>query len=280
MPIRKSSAFAFTVALILAAGPDLVQAGSIQCLCNCDQECPVNGAGEFTVKCIAKNAVDVTQIFVGPPDESSIPPSHRKAFPPGTSTQGVRLNVSSNGTITNPSTGMTVTNISISGNDSTHVTVTYTGTTFNQNDWTHVGLVGMGNGVTISNSYWSVNGTSVNSGPGHQAGVGFKGTSSNFLLVRVTDYDANNNVIGHEWAEQQATGYALTGSTVPLRVSMATMESPTEIPINQLNGDLTGFGPESPITTLNAVPEPSSLILVSLGFAGLFAYSRIRRLSR
>ena len=280
MLVRTTHALAITAALIVAPGLGSVEAGSIHGLCNFDQECPVNGANEYTVTCTAPSAFDVTQIFVGPPDESSIPSSHKKAFPPGTSTQGLVLGVSSNGTITNPSTGLTVTNITISGNDSTHVTLTYTGTTFNQNDWTHVGLGGMGSGVTISNSFWSDNGSQVQSSAGHQPGITFKGTSSTFMLVRVTDYDTNNNVIGHEWAEQQSASFKLMGTTVPLHVSMATMTSPTEVPLVQLNGSLTGFGPESPIMSLGAVPEPSSGILAAVALLAMLGYFQSRRLGR
>jgi hypothetical protein len=280
MRVRTSHALAIAAALIMAAVPGLVEAGSIHGLCNFDQECPVNGANEYTVTCTAPSPFDVTQIFVGPPDESSIPSSHKKAFPPGTSTKGLVLSVSSNGTISDPTTGKIVTNITISGNDSTHVTLTYTGTTFNQNDWTHVGLGGIGNGVTISNSYWSENGSQVKSSAGHQPGIGFNGTSSTFILVRITDYDTNNNVIGHEWAEQQSASFRLMGTTVPLHVSMAEMTSPMEIALDNLNANLTGFGPESTIMTLAAVPEPSSLILTVVGLLGMLGYTQIRRLGR
>ena len=43
-----------------------------------------------------------------------------------------------------------------------------------------------------------------------------------------------------------------------------TTPSPTEIPIQDLNESLTGFGPESLITRLST-PEPSSLLLLGLG---------------
>ena len=106
----------------------------------------------------------------------------------------------------------------------------------------------------------------------------FSGTSSEWLIVRVTDYDANHDVIGHNWTEQQASGFTLTGNPgVNLDVSYATMISPTEIPLDQLNENLVGFGPESPIMTLSATPEPSSLVLTSISFLFLAVYVRLRR---
>src|SRR5262249_38737089 len=128
--------------------------------------------------------------------------------------------------------------------------------------------------------------------PCHLPGVIFQGNSSDWLLVRVTLYDANGNVCGHEWVEDHATSFTLVGSVVNLPgVSTASVvvpaaEFPDGIPLDQLNNGLPelladhglGFGPESPIQPLQAVPEPASVLMLSAGALGLFAYGWRRRM--
>jgi hypothetical protein len=209
------------------------------------------------------------------PVSSNVPVN---AFPPGSPSSDVELNV-------DPPTGavsyngVPVTNITVSGQDTTQVTVTYTGTSFSAGQWAHVGIIGTGaTTAAMENSYWTKNGTPVASTEGHQPGVEFSGTSTDWLVVRVTDYDAMGNVIGHNWSDAQASNFSLVGNPgVDLFVSCATMLSPTEIPLDLLNEGLTGFGAESSIMPLTApVPEPSSLV-AALGVLGMSGYAWARR---
>jgi hypothetical protein len=271
-------AIAVAVAAVLASVPIMARADiQLPCENNGDMECPVNGANGYQVVYTASTPFTVGQIYVGPSDNPAVPASAENSFPPGSPTQGVLLDVSSNGTVT--SNGSPVTNITVTGNGTDQVTVNYSGTTFSEGQWTHVGIRGTGTtDAMIQNAYWSINGTPVDSIDGHQAGVDFSGTSSQWMVVRVTDYDSMGNVIGHNWSEAQAGGFSLVGNPgVNLYVSYATLLSPTEIPLDQLNESLTGFGQESSIFTLSAVPEPSSLVLASVGSLGLMAYTWCRR---
>jgi hypothetical protein len=279
MSVRKRMhSFSLALAITLGVGACVARAGpTAPNLSNLDQVCPTNGINQYTIVYLSTGALNIQQLWVGPAESGTIPPSQKESFPPGTSTQGQFLDVSSNGTITQQSNGDPVTNITVSNNDTSKVTVTFTGTTFNAGDWTHIGVNGTGSSVHVEDSWWSTSGTESSSIDGHQPGVTFQGTSTNWEIVRVTLYDPQDNVIGHEWVEQQATGFVLTGSSVPLDVSTATMISPTEIPLDQLNGNLTGFGPESGIMTLSAMPEPSALILASVGFLGVLIYARASR---
>jgi hypothetical protein len=251
----------------VAARADL----KLPCEHNGDMECPVDGANDYHVVYTASTAFTVGQIFVGPSDNHSISPGDRNSFPPGTPTQGAFLEVSSNGTVTY--NGSPISNITVSGNGTDQVTVNYSGTSFSEGQWTHVGIRGTGTDhAMIENAYWTISGVPVDSIDGHQAGVDFSGTSSDWSIVRVTDYDSSGHVIGHNWSEAQAGGFSLVGNPgVDLYVSYATLLSPTEIPLDQLNENLGGFGPESPVITLSGTPEPSSLVLASVGSLCLVA---------
>jgi hypothetical protein len=270
-------AFRFTIAAaaVMAMVPGATWAGpAFPNLNNQDMTCPTTGVNDYEVVYTSSTAFTVGQIWVGPSDQ---PHSDTNAFYPGTATQGEFATVSSNGSVTY--NGNPVPNITVVGNGTKDVAVTFTGTTFTAGQWTHVGIFGTGaSHASIANAYWTINGSPVNSLDGHQAGVKFTGTSSNWLLVRVTDYNAADQVIGHNWTEAQATGFTLVGNPgVNLNVSYATMISPTQIPLDQLNENLTGFGTESSIMTLSSTPEPSSIVLASLGVLGLAAYARYRR---
>ena len=270
--------FAMAVAAVVASVPGVARADlTLPCEHNGDMVCPVNGANDYEVVYTASTAFTIGQIYVGPSDNKSVSPGNENSFYPGTATQGAFVNVAANGTVTY--NGSPISNITVSGNATDQVTVTYSGTTFSQGQWTHVGIRGTGTThATIENAYWTINGVPVNSIDGHQAGVDFSGTSSEWLIVRLTDYGAMGDVIGHNWSEAQASGFTLVGNPgVDLYVSYATMLSSSEIPLDQLNEGLTGFGAESPVMTLSGTPEPSSLVLASIGSLGLVAYAWGRR---
>jgi PEP-CTERM motif len=267
---------AIAAAAVMAMVPGATWAGStFPNLNNQDMTCPTSGVNDYEVVYTSKSPFTIGQIWVGPPDSSSL--GNKNSFPPGTASKGEFVNVSPTGVVTYD--GKTITNIVVSGNGTDKVEVTYSGTTFSAGQSAHVGIFGTGgSNATIANAYWTINGKPVNSLDGHQAGVKFTGTSSEYLLVRVTDYNSSHQVIGHNWTEAQATGFTLVGNPgVNLNVSYATMLSPTEIPLNQLNESLTGFGSESSIMTLSSTPEPSSMVLAALGMLGVAAYARSRR---
>jgi hypothetical protein len=275
-PRSRTRSVAPLLVVLALAWPGERALGDPTCIINHDFVCPLTGANDFEVFYTSTGGpLNVTSIWDGISDQ---PQANTKSFPPGNTAvppaHGAFSQVSGN-TVT--FMGNPISAIQISGNGTTSVAVTFSGTTFNANDWTHVGIFGTGN-ARITDSFWTINGVPVFSNDGHMPGVAFTGTSTSWLIVRVTIYDALNNVIGHEWAEEQATADSLTGSGVPLFVSTATMLSSTQIPLDQLNENLGGFGPESPITPLPSLPEPSSLALAGAGLLGLaLARARSRR---
>jgi hypothetical protein len=96
--------------------------------------------------------------------------------------------------------------------------------------------------------------------------------------VRVTLYNSLDQVVGHEWAEAMASNFGLSNQlNQSINFSYATMLSPTEIPLDGLNEGLQGFGPESPIKTLNGQPEPSSLVLGGIALTCVLVATRRRR---
>jgi hypothetical protein len=275
--LMRAARLSIAVAVVVASSAVVARAGLLPCEHNGDMVCPVNGANDYEVVYTASMPFSVGQIYVGPSDNQSIPPSDENSFPPGTPSQGQMVDVSASGTVTY--NGTPISNITVSGNGTDQVTVMYSGTTFSDGQWTHVGIRGTGTThATIANAYWTINGVQVSSLAGHQAGVDFSGSSTDWLIVRVTDYDSLGDVIGHNWSEEQASGFTLLGNPgVDLYVSYATMISSSEIPLADLNEGLTGFGTESPIMTLTApAPEPSSLVVASVGALSLIASAWIR----
>jgi hypothetical protein len=275
---KHAARLVIAVAAVATSSPVAARADlNLPCEHNGDMKCPVDGANDYEVVYTASTAFTVGQIYAGPSDNPSIPPGDRNSFSPGTPGKGAFVDVSSDGTVTY--NGSVISNINVSGNGTDRVTVTYSGTTFSQGQWAHVGIRGMGTTrATIENAYWAINGVPVNSGDGHQAGVDFSGTFSEWLIVRVTDYDSVGNVIGHNWSEAQASDFSLVGNPgVDLYVSYATLLSPTEIPLDQLNEDLTGFGRDKTPFTLSGTPEPSAMVLASVGSLGLMVYAWGRR---
>jgi hypothetical protein len=159
-------------------------------------------------------------------------------------------------------------NITVSGNGTQQVTVTFSGQTFPAGYWTHVGVGTLGNNdIHIAESHWSENGAPAGGMAGAVPGVKFLGASASWTVERVALYDATNNVIGHEWAEAQGSGPVITPTDVGLYYSTATLISPTQIPLDQLNNSLGGFGPESPIQFLPpaSAPAPPTLVLACVG---------------
>jgi hypothetical protein len=264
------------------------------CLNNAQFTCP-SPSNQFTVVYVSNTIINIEQIYVGTSDNPSLTPT--LSFEPGdlpghTGTNGDFVMVSPNGTLTdtNSSDPNVSQYIQVSGNQTDRVTITFTvvpdtslggsysTNLFPQGYGTHVGIRGDGS-VRVADSYWSNGGTAANSSDGHLPGVNFSGTSIDWLVTRVSIYDSSGNVIGQEWEEQQAASFSLTGSNVPLYVSYATLLSPTQIPLEDLNNSLTGFGSESPVVRLAAaaVPEPSGLVIASIGILGMLGYAWSRR---
>ncbi len=84
--------------------------------------------------------------------------------------------------------------------------------------------------------------------------------NDNFMAIVMDSSDTNS------------TGATGTWNTNGLSVSYATMLSTTEIPLDQLNESLTGFGPSNAaVGYWEAVPEPSTIISGVLLLAPLAA---------
>jgi hypothetical protein len=176
-----------------------------------------------------------------------------------------------------PSTGFP--DVSITGNNSTAVTLNFSGATLNPGDSTWVAALqgwfakGPPPGLTVTESWWTVGGIRVHPPKASLGGLlltpesdGIQTASWNVERITLYDSLAGTYVVGHEWSEAQTGIAAPTNSSgETLFYSTATFVSPTEIPLDQLNLNLGGFGQESPISSLRPTPEPSALILGLLG---------------
>jgi hypothetical protein len=287
--VRALSWLAFTglatLAAVLLSPSANARANSVPNIINHDFEAPPTGANNLEVAYVSTTSspIDITQIFTGVSDYSgalstgSFYPGNQAMAPAHGEFADVSGNTVSYG-------GSMISSIQISGNDTTRVTVTFSGTTFTAGEWTHVGIRGTGS-ARIADSSWSMDTTEVSGPYGHMPGITFSGTSSNWLIVRVTEYSSSNpsDVIGHEWSEQQASGFSLTGSGVPLYVSYATYLSNTQIPLDALNNDFVdnqgnSYNPQlqqadgSPQLLPAAVPEPATLLMAGTGALALLVF--------
>ena len=103
------------------------------------------------------------------------------------------------------------------------------------------------------------------------------GTGVGFTVARITLYGSlAGNPIGWEWVEGSGDFVDITNATTdgPIFASVATLFSPVPIPLADLNFSLSGFGVESAIlelapNPLTAVPEPSTMALLTIGLCGL-----------
>jgi hypothetical protein len=292
MLIRRKLRTVFLVlGTLVAIATGNARAGHI-CLVNCDFVCPSAPCDQFTIVCTPRGLdnINITQLYLGKSDQprantQAFPPADKPPPPPAPQ-NGEFITVSGN-RVTSPPDAAQFIQVSGNGTNSLQVTLnTRDHTPFPQGYWTHVGFFdnspGDQNTAKIKDSWWSYNGNQVNSELGHMPGVKFQGTSSDWFIVRLTLYDRAGDVIGHEWAEQQDSGFSLIGSGVPLYVSTATFVSPTQIPLDALNNDFKDnqgkqYNPtpvqlDGPPQLLPAaVPEPGTLTL--LGTAALTGLS-------
>jgi len=189
--------------------------------------------------------------------------------------------------------GAAFTMDTIANNGSGLVTIEFSGATLLPGQWTHVGAEGTSSSPAVVQTLaeWTFNGAPV--GPNGLSGKlldlpSGNANDSNFETARVTFYDAPaiGNVIGHEWIEVNGNGpqdvQLVNSNPIPLYGSVAYLNSPTLIPLDQLNETLGGFGADGNIMTFSAVPEPASLfmactaVLISLGGYTWHRYRIIR----
>jgi hypothetical protein len=180
----------------------------------------------------------------------------------------------------------------ISGSGSGQVNIDWSGATVNNGEWTHVGWEGTAtNPITIFGAYWTRNGIPVLpkitgvSTPWNVSGEGIFGGAAAWITIRVSILDNLDNVIATQWWETQSDATLgltnMTGDTI--RATVAVLNSPTEIALANLNGQLTGFGRESPIQTIDpegffAAPAPATLWLVASALSGLGVFRRRSRI--
>jgi hypothetical protein len=167
----------------------------------------------------------------------------------------------------------------INGNGSNSVTLDWSGATVNNKDITHVGFAAYGM-AEVAESYWTVGGLELHPRIGFLTAV-FSGATTDFLVERILLFSdlSGTELIGTIWWEDQAmavTNYNFSG--VVAFASVSTARFSTEIPLEDLNESLTGFGSESAIQqyTPSAVPEPASLLLMASSLAGLFGFTFMR----
>lgn len=160
-------------------------------------------------------------------------------------------------------------------NNNPTLTINYYGATIPDGDWTHVGAYGTAVAApTVTSAYWTEGGFPINGGSIPFPSVSFVNYGAvDFGVVRATMYNPQGLVINTVWYEGPAdpgsSSFASLFNSNPgtptIYVSWAfNTPSPTPIPIQDLNENLTGFGPESSIHTLS-IPEPSSLLMLELG---------------
>jgi hypothetical protein len=160
----------------------------------------------------------------------------------------------------------------VTGDGTNSVVIDWSGATVNQGQTAHCGVStsNYNPSIRIVESWWTVGGVKFipNLNDGVQAQADFDG-GSGFTVARIELYDDifGSNVIGTEWIEGPGNLFSISNKTLdgPVFVSVATLASPTEIPIEDLNYSLSGFGPQSVIFELNPVPEPASIMLLGLG---------------
>lgn len=180
----------FLFACLVVLFPGVAQAGYIS---NEDFISP-DTANAFTIVIVSPTTINLNDLYTA----TSPLGSSTQAFPPSGHHFGPPF----------PS------NFQVAGNGTNRVTVTFTGATFSAGESTHVGFAETGSGARIADSYWSNNGAPATGMDGRMPGIQFSGTSSSWLIERVTLYDslAGNNIIGHEWVEDQATSAVLKGN--------------------------------------------------------------------
>lgn len=139
---------------------------------------------------------------------------------------------------------------------------------------THVGVAGPA--FTIVDSWWTIDGQRDKPNPYYGTLLTpYFSASDFFTVVRVSLFDdpLGTHQIGTDWAEGFGEFSSLANETPdgPVFASYATLFSPTEIPLQDLNSSLTGFGPESQIMSYQAMgtPEPGTLVLLGSTMAGL-----------
>jgi hypothetical protein len=294
--------------LILLLSPGSARA---DCICNCDRRCPLDCTDYEVIYSTSGQPIHIRSIYTGISDQAtntlgtqSFPPGNQAILP----AHGLFLQVSGNTVYNPPYHSPSGINppppttpfglIQISGNDTTRVQVTFHTDPLSSQPvmptgfWTHVGIFGSGSG-RFADGFWTINGIPVGGDidPCRLPGVEFHGNSSDWLLVRVTLYDANGNPCGHEWVEDHATSFTLVGTSMTIpgvsttSVVVPRVIFPDGIAGEDLNNSLPElladhglqFGPESQIQPLQAVPEPASVLLFSAGALGLFARGWRRR---
>lgn len=137
------------------------------------------------------------------------------------------------------------------------------------------------NAISISESYWTDDGVRIGPVSGLVSPIFIPdiGPSPRWLVTRVSLFNevAGPN-IGTMWWQNSATSanfFNLT--TLPVFASTSVAFFDSMVPLEELNGNLLGFGPESEVQFYApiSVPEPSTPLLFFAGFAGIILSRRL-----
>jgi hypothetical protein len=177
------------------------------------------------------------------------------------------------------------TKATITGNQTTDVTINYSGATVNPGQSTHAGADLLTDGdLTIIEDWWTLDGVRVTGSQG-LASYRCLGDQNKWIVAKTELYSAevNGTLLGTEWAECRGTDIQVInamGGTIWGRTARLPPCS-TEVTLDRLNASLAGFGPFGPVAVIpSSYPVPATtgiwvaLLGLMLGVSALYVLRR------
>lgn len=148
----------------------------------------------------------------------------------------------------------------VSGNGTNSVTINWSGATVNPGDTVHVGASGhpAPSDVRIVESWWTLGGARVSAGTdGLLASARFNGVAGDptwvVVQVRLFADPDGDDPIGTIWLEGEGTSAEVFNGTCefPIFASWSFREPGPQVALDDLNPELEGFGPWTPVVQLD-----------------------------